>query len=78
MVSDLDDVVNLLQSSFVAKDEIIETIWILDDSAASDWERESLDWFHKLCFIGPQMAWFVSPAAKNSPLVCRSHSLFSH
>ncbi len=56
----------------------IETIWILDAHAASDWERESRDYFHQLRGIGRQMAWFVNPALKESADVCRSHVLFSH
>ncbi len=56
----------------------IEIIWVLDAFAASDWERESRDLVLKLRAVGPQVAWFVNPAPKNSPLVCRSHTLFSH
>jgi len=55
----------------------IETVWVLDAFAASDWESESRDWLQKLRAVGPQVAWFVNPAPKKSPLVCKSHSLFS-
>jgi len=55
----------------------IETIWVLDAFAASDWERESRGWLQKLHTIGPQVVWFVNPAPEKSPLVCKSHSLFS-
>jgi|GEM_PF-7000553 len=56
----------------------VETIWVLDAFAVSDWERESRDWFHRLRAVGSQTVWFVNPAPKNSQSVCRSHSLFSH
>jgi hypothetical protein len=56
----------------------IETVWILDAFAASDWERESRDYLLKLRSVGRQVAWFVNPAAKTSPPVCISHTLFSH
>ncbi len=55
----------------------IEIIWVLDAFAASDWERESRDGVKLLCASGRQVAWFVNPAPKDSPLICRSHSLFS-
>ncbi len=56
----------------------IETIWILDANAASDWERESREYFRQLRAGGRQTAWFVNPALKESAENCRSHTLFNH
>ena len=56
----------------------IETIWIIDSHAVSDWEIESRSDISLLRSIGRQVAWFVDPVAKASAASCRSHSLFSN
>jgi len=55
----------------------IETIWIVDAFAVSDWESESRACIRKLLSVGPQRAWFVNPSEDGLPISCKSHSLFS-
>ena len=55
----------------------IETIWVLDAFAASDWEVESREYVSELRSAGSQVAWFMNPATDSSPTICRSHTLFS-
>ncbi|MCK5915191.1 MAG: hypothetical protein KAG92_03545, partial [Deltaproteobacteria bacterium] len=55
----------------------IETIWVLEAHAASDWELESRDDARQLGSVGRQTAWFINPPQPLLSDTCTSHTLFT-
>ncbi len=55
----------------------IDTVWVIDPHAASDWVAESRAAAAVLRGLSRQVVWFADPAPESSLNPCKSHALFN-